>query len=307
MRYTDHTKTHIVDAFLTTPRERSQRRRILAFIAAYNAGDVEVPADVRGECPKLVETTLALWVRARAAVEAERAAVAPSPDLPEPAPAPAPAPAPEPAVLPVTAIHRFEGQRLTTVEHQGQPCWVAREVGAALGYGDEGGGFSKKVAADWAEDFTEGEDFYRVTGDCLAALGQLGGGETPPPNPRGGNHRDLLLLTEQGVWLGCILSRKPAGRRLRRWLAREVLPSLRSTGSYALGPGGAVAQTKPPRRVPADLETMAPEDRWWRVQQLRELTGHQAALGLLSREEQQLRLDLAASITAGVAVGGCHG
>ena len=42
-----------------------------------------------------------------------------------------------------------------------------------------------------------------------------------------------MLLTESGVVIATTLSRKPAGRRMRRWLADDVMPQIVRDGHFA--------------------------------------------------------------------------
>ena len=45
------------------------------------------------------------------------------------------------------------------------------------------------------------------------------------------------LVKEWGLYHLIEDSRKPEAEKFRRWLHREVLPSIRKTGSYSVGPG----------------------------------------------------------------------
>jgi prophage antirepressor-like protein len=133
-------------------------------------------------------------------------------------------------------VKQFEGQPVTTIEYQGRPVWIAREIGRALGYENEGAKFAEKVTSDWSEDLERGTDYMVIEGDDLR---DLKGALTPDSGVSAvGDHaRSLTLLTESGLHLALMLSRKPAGRRLRRWLATEVLPEIARTGGYR-GKGG---------------------------------------------------------------------
>jgi prophage antirepressor-like protein len=118
----------------------------------------------------------------------------------------------------------FESRALITIDNgDGRPAWAAAQIGNALGYA-EPDALVKAVRTDWREEFEEGVDFRKATRHELMALKAAGAIAKNTPS--------LLLLTESGVNLAAILSRQPAATRLRRWLAREVLPQLRATGSY---------------------------------------------------------------------------
>jgi len=132
----------------------------------------------------------------------------------------------------------FEGRPFTTVLRGGQPVWIAREVGRALDYSEDGKGLVHLIRHDWAEEF-DATAIVKLTGSELRDFSAALDGEESSPS-RGGR-RSLLLLTEKGLWLACLLSRKPEGRRLRQWVAERVLPALRKTGVYE------IAETVAPR------------------------------------------------------------
>ena len=49
-----------------------------------------------------------------------------------------------------------------------------------------------------------------------------------------GREQSVIVVSEPGVFRLVFSSRKPEAERFKRWLAHEVLPELRRTGSYAL-------------------------------------------------------------------------
>ena len=50
----------------------------------------------------------------------------------------------------------FEGKPLVTLTHDGRLAWVARQVGAALGYANRGKRLVNKITSDWADEFIAG-------------------------------------------------------------------------------------------------------------------------------------------------------
>lgn len=114
----------------------------------------------------------------------------------------------------------FEGHPLTLLTHQDRPAWIAREVGAALGYGDEGGNLVTKLTRDWGDELVEGSDYTKLTRDALPD--DLSGSRTP----------SLVILFETGLHGVLLLSRQPRARAMRRWLREEVLPQLARDGRY---------------------------------------------------------------------------
>ncbi len=128
-------------------------------------------------------------------------------------------------------LHSPTGHDLTTLRYKGQPCWLAQEIGQVLGYSANGSKLVNKITQDWSNELLNSEDFFKIEGEELAelreAMSHFATPESGAANPLNAKTRSLLLLTEQGVYLACIKSNKPAGVLLRRWLASEVLPALR--------------------------------------------------------------------------------
>lgn len=121
----------------------------------------------------------------------------------------------------------FEGQTVPTFFIEGRPCWLARDIGTALGYDSDGRRLVANVTAEWSDDFLEGTDFCVLEGEVLADLKRLVTDSVSSRAPA------VTVLFESGVNLACMLTRKPLGRAMRRWLADDVLPTLHRTGQYA--------------------------------------------------------------------------
>jgi len=129
-----------------------------------------------------------------------------------------------------TAIQTFRaptGHDLTTITYKGEPCWIAQEVGVALGYSKGGSRLAEKFTREWSAETIEGVDFFKVVGEDLADLKcTLRLTHETGVSPIGSRTPNLLLLTREGFYLACMKTNKPIGVQLRRWLASEVLPAL---------------------------------------------------------------------------------
>lgn len=55
-----------------------------------------------------------------------------------------------------------------------------------------------------------------------------------------GSGRKPMLVNESGLYTLILKSRKPQAKRFKRWITADVLPSIRSTGSYGLAPVSAM-------------------------------------------------------------------
>jgi prophage antirepressor-like protein len=199
----------------------------------------------------------------------------------------------------------FESCDVAIIERQGVLLWTARQIGAALGYDDEGRRLVSSVTGEWSSELVDGTDYQVLRGEELAALKAAAPGLVDPRAP------SLLLLTESGVHLVALLSRQPAAVRLRRWLASEVLPAIHRTGRYdsALAEGPALAVPAPGPQLPVPVtaapappQTLPPApartlgELRWRVAQLRELALAPGADALFAEAERASLLRQAASL-----------
>lgn len=150
-----------------------------------------------------------------------------------------------------TFVHSFEGRPLVTLTHDGRPCWVARHIGARLGYSHGGKRLPNKILGEWADEFIEDVDYAFLTGDDLSALRAVSGIETVPHHAR----RGLLILFESGLHLVLVKTRSPLGRLLRRFLVDQVLPQIARTGRFDPFAGAAdPSDDEPPPAASAGLD-----------------------------------------------------
>ena len=128
-------------------------------------------------------------------------------------------------------VYTFDGHPLTVLMRDGRPHFVAVEVGAAIGY-DDPSKLAEKIAGEWSSEFIDGTDYVTVRGEDARAISRVvrkNAGEVETPESGVSSHggaRRLVLLTRDGLNLALMKTRKPAGVRMRRWLASEVLPAL---------------------------------------------------------------------------------
>lgn len=179
----------------------------------------------------------------------------------------------------------FEGAALSTFKVDGRPVWIAREVGAALGYAQRGKRFATRITGEWASELIEGHDFAVLTGSDLPEES-----EGTDPVPLSGN-RGLVVLFESGMHLALVKSTKPAGVRLRRFLADEVMPALARTGAH--GQGGASGR-------------LSGKDLRAALDQMNATAEALLAQGLISKTEYGHRLIAATEFAAGTAMPDYH-
>lgn len=93
--------------------------------------------------------------------------------------------------------------RVLTAE-DGEPRWVAADVSAVLGY---------SATAAMTRSLDEDEKGVQIL-------------HTP------GGDQSMTVITESGLYTAVLKSRVPGAAEFRRWVTREVLPSIRKHGGY---------------------------------------------------------------------------
>ena len=96
---------------------------------------------------------------------------------------------------------------IRTVDQNGEPWFVGKDVAAALGYSDTFGALKKHV---------DEQDKQNCQNDSF---------ETP---------RGMTIINESGVYSLIFGSKLEGAVRFKRWVTSEVLPTLRKTGSYMM-------------------------------------------------------------------------
>jgi prophage antirepressor-like protein len=115
-------------------------------------------------------------------------------------------------------VFEFEQRPVRVELFDGEPWWAAKDVMVALGYADssEVHSTTAKVPDEWR-------------------------GRKPFATP--GGVQEMIALSEQGLYFFVARSNMPAALPFQKWIAGEVLPSIRQTGAYAVG-GKALTKTQ---------------------------------------------------------------
>lgn len=95
--------------------------------------------------------------------------------------------------------------KVRTVEINGEPWLVGKDVALVLGYSDTFGALKKHV---------DDEDKQNCQNDSF---------ETP---------RGMTVINESGLYSLVLSSKLPGAKKFKRWVTSEVLPSIRKTGHY---------------------------------------------------------------------------
>ena len=107
---------------------------------------------------------------------------------------------------------KFDESCVRTVIKDGEPWFVAKDVCEILDLEDPSMTVSRL------------EEDQRGKANVCTTAGQ----------------RELLTVSESGLYSLIFTSRKPEAKRFRKWIASEVLPSIRKTGGYQIPEGGFI-------------------------------------------------------------------
>lgn len=125
--------------------------------------------------------------------------------------------------------------RLRTLEIDGDPWFVGRDVAAALGYREIAKAVREKVD-------TEDKGVSEM--------------DTP------GGKQQITIINESGLYSLIMSSKLPSAKQFKRWVTSEVLPSIRKTGGYS-NPNAAqpAAESSRPKFLSQSAEEMMAEAR----------------------------------------------
>ena len=102
---------------------------------------------------------------------------------------------------------------IRSVEVEGEPWLVGKDVAAALGYTDTSDALKRHV--------DDGDKLTRRFTDS-------------------GQSREMYIINESGLYSLILSSKLPGAKKFKRWVTSEVLPSIRKSGGY-LAPAAAKA------------------------------------------------------------------
>lgn len=96
--------------------------------------------------------------------------------------------------------------QIRTIERDGEPWFVGKDVAAALGYKEP-----TKAAREKVDDDDKGVSKI----------------DTPS------GIQEMTIINESGLYSLVLSSKLPTAKKFKRWVTSEVIPSIRKTGSYS--------------------------------------------------------------------------
>ena len=97
--------------------------------------------------------------------------------------------------------------QIRTVEINGEPWFVAKDITQSLGFGNP-----RQAISSHVDDDDKG----------VSIMDTLGG------------RQEMTIINESGLYSLILGSRLDSAKKFKRWITSEVIPSIRKTGSYQL-------------------------------------------------------------------------
>lgn len=134
----------------------------------------------------------------------------------------------------------FEGSAVRSIiDEDGQPWFVGKDVCECLDIK----GYRRALAALDDRD----RKGVRIT------------------DPLGKNPQTMTVINEAGVYQLIFTSRTEAAKRFKRWLAHEVLPTIRKTGGYSVVDNGDALTVDLQRSYTVCEVIIRPDGQWGRI------------------------------------------
>lgn len=161
----------------------------------------------------------------------------------------------------LTVFENAQFGQVRTVEREGEPWFVGKDVAAALGYQNP-----RDALATHVED----EDKAGV------AIHD------------GSQKRNMTIINESGLYALVLSSKLPTAKAFKRWVTSEVLPAIRRHGGYRLGKEERARQSVAEARLNNSRARLAAE--WRKLAQAnstpeyRQICAHYASAQLTGGE-----------------------
>lgn len=125
-------------------------------------------------------------------------------------------------------VWNYESSEIRTVQVNGEPWFVGKDVADILGYQNGSRDINRHV---------EEED------RCKIMIFD------------GRQDKETIVINESGLYSLILSSNLPNAKQFKRWVTNEVLPSIRKTGSYSVQQPNAFENLSPQLQVLIQMET----------------------------------------------------
>ena len=161
-------------------------------------------------------------------------------------------------------LFKFENKNVRTLQIDGEPWFVGKDVTEILGYSKSRNALARHVTA-------EDKEVVPVQGDL-------------------GGTQEMTVINESGLYSLILSSKLPSAKEFKHWITSEVLPQIRQTGKYAPKP---LSREELLAKAVLEADTMIKEQKELIEQKTKELEEKNNKL-----EEQKPKVIFAESVVA---------
>lgn len=161
-------------------------------------------------------------------------------------------------------LFKFENKDVRTLQINGEPWFVGKDVTEILGYSKSRNALARHVVA-------EDKDVVPIQGDL-------------------GGTQEMTIINESGLYSLILSSKLPSAKEFKHWITSEVLPQIRKTGKYAPKP---LSREELLAKAVLEADTMIKEQKELIEQKTKELEETNNKL-----EEQKPKVIFAESVVA---------
>ena len=161
-------------------------------------------------------------------------------------------------------LFKFENKDVRTLQIDGEPWFVGKDVTEILGYSKSRNALARHVTA-------EDKEVVPVQGDL-------------------GGTQEMTVINESGLYSLILSSKLPSAKEFKHWITSEVLPQIRQTGKYAPKP---LSREELLAKAVLEADTMIKEQKELIEQKTKELEEKNNKL-----EEQKPKVIFAESVVA---------
>ena len=127
--------------------------------------------------------------------------------------------------------------QIRTVEREGEPWFVGKDVAQVLGYANP-----SKAILDHVDDEDKAFQMLEVA------------------DSQNGNLVKTAIITESGLYSLVLSSKLPTAKAFKRWITSEVIPSIRKNGGYIAGQAELSPEELMARALMVAQKTLAERD-----------------------------------------------
>lgn len=143
--------------------------------------------------------------------------------------------------------------QVRTVEREGEPWFVGKDVAEALGYSNTKDALTAHVDEE-DKSILQRSEIATIENHIPKSALPMNFTSADVPN------RGLTIINESGLYSLVLSSKLPTAKAFKRWITSEVIPSIRKTGGYITGQGQLSPEELMAKALMVAQKTLAERD-----------------------------------------------